>query len=37
MGSCVDNSRILMAATAVVKDGGLGDDISEIPAVGVAP
>jgi carbon-monoxide dehydrogenase catalytic subunit len=23
MGSCVDNSRILMAATAVVKDGGL--------------
>ncbi|MDQ7782984.1 MAG: anaerobic carbon-monoxide dehydrogenase catalytic subunit [Desulfomonilaceae bacterium] len=37
MGSCVDNSRILMAATAVVRDGGLGDDISEIPAVGVAP
>jgi len=23
MGACVDNSRILMAATAVVKDGGL--------------
>jgi anaerobic carbon-monoxide dehydrogenase catalytic subunit len=37
MGSCVDNTRILMAATAVVKDGGLGDDISEVPAVGVAP
>lgn len=37
MGSCVDNSRILIAATAVVRDGGLGDDISEIPAVGVAP
>jgi len=26
-----------MAATAVVRDGGLGDDISEVPAVGVAP
>ncbi len=37
MGSCVDNSRILIAATAVVKDGGLGDDISDVPAVGVAP
>jgi carbon-monoxide dehydrogenase catalytic subunit len=37
MGSCVDNSRILMAATAVVKDGGLGDDISDLPAVGAAP
>ena len=37
MGSCVDNSRILMAATAVVKDGGLGDDISDLPAAGAAP
>ncbi|MEW6533417.1 MAG: anaerobic carbon-monoxide dehydrogenase catalytic subunit [Thermodesulfobacteriota bacterium] len=37
MGSCVDNSRILMAATAVVRDGGLGDDISDLPAVGAAP
>jgi anaerobic carbon-monoxide dehydrogenase catalytic subunit len=37
MGSCVDNSRILMAATAVVRDGGLGDDISDVPAVGIAP
>ncbi|AFM22978.1 anaerobic carbon-monoxide dehydrogenase catalytic subunit [Desulfomonile tiedjei] len=37
MGSCVDNSRILMAATAVVRDGGLGDDISDLPAVGCAP
>jgi carbon-monoxide dehydrogenase catalytic subunit len=36
MGSCVDNSRILMAATAVVKDGGLGDDISDLPAAGAA-
>jgi carbon-monoxide dehydrogenase catalytic subunit len=33
----VDNSRILVAATAVVKDGGLGDDISDLPAAGAAP
>jgi carbon-monoxide dehydrogenase catalytic subunit len=37
MGACVDNSRILMAATALVKDGGLGDDISDLPAAGAAP
>jgi len=37
MGSCVDNSRILEAGTEVVLEGGLGDDISQIPAVGVAP
>ncbi len=37
LGSCVDNSRILMAATAVVKDGGLGDDISDLPVAGAAP
>ncbi|MBW2103170.1 MAG: anaerobic carbon-monoxide dehydrogenase catalytic subunit [Deltaproteobacteria bacterium] len=37
MGSCVDNSRILMAATEVVKAGGLGNDISELPVAGSAP
>jgi len=37
IGSCVDNSRILMAATAMVKDGGLGDDISDLPVAGAAP
>jgi carbon-monoxide dehydrogenase catalytic subunit len=37
MGACVDNSRILIAATAVVKDGGLGEDISDLPAAGAAP
>ncbi len=37
MGSCVDNSRILMAATQVVKAGGLGNDISDLPAAGCAP
>jgi carbon-monoxide dehydrogenase catalytic subunit len=37
VGSCVDNSRILLAATEVVKAGGLGDDISDLPAAGSAP
>ena len=37
LGSCVDNARILIAATAMVKDGGLGDDISDLPACGAAP
>ena len=37
MGACVDNSRILVAATALVKEGGLGDDISDLPAAGAAP
>ncbi len=37
MGSCVDNSRILMAATKVVQAGGLGNDISDLPAAGSAP
>lgn len=37
LGSCVDNSRILIAATAMVKEGGLGDDLSDLPAAGAAP
>jgi carbon-monoxide dehydrogenase catalytic subunit len=37
LGSCVDNSRILIAAAAVVKEGGLGDDIADLPAAGAAP
>jgi carbon-monoxide dehydrogenase catalytic subunit len=37
MGSCVDNSRILTVLTQVVEEGGLGDDISDVPAVGIAP
>jgi len=37
LGSCVDNSRILLAATEVAKAGGLGDDISDLPAAGSAP
>jgi carbon-monoxide dehydrogenase catalytic subunit len=37
LGACIDNSRILIAATAMVKDGGLGDDISDLPVAGAAP
>ena len=37
LGSCVDNSRILLAATEVVKAGGLGDDLCDLPAAGSAP
>jgi carbon-monoxide dehydrogenase catalytic subunit len=37
MGSCVDNTRILTVLTQVVEEGGLGDDIDQIPAVGLAP
>ncbi len=37
MGSCVDNSRILLAATEMVKAGGLGKDISQLPVAGSAP
>ncbi len=36
-GSCVDNSRILMALTEMVKVGGLGQDISDLPVAGAAP
>ena len=37
MGSCVDNSRILMAASYVVDEGGLGSDLAQLPAIGAAP
>jgi len=37
VGSCVDNSRILIALTEMVHEGGLGDDISDLPAAGCAP
>jgi anaerobic carbon-monoxide dehydrogenase catalytic subunit len=37
VGSCVDNSRLLIALTEMVKEGGLGEDISEVPACGTAP
>lgn len=37
MGACVDNSRILIAASAMVREGGLGDDLSDLPVAGAAP
>ena len=37
LGSCVDNSRILTAACNVIAEGGLGEDISDLPAAGAAP
>ncbi len=37
LGSCVDNSRILTAASHIIEEGGLGEDLSDIPAAGCAP
>jgi carbon-monoxide dehydrogenase catalytic subunit len=37
LGSCVDNSRILKVLANVVSEGGLGDDISQLPVAGAAP
>ncbi len=37
MGACLDNSRILRVLTNVVAEGGLGEDISDLPAAGAAP
>jgi anaerobic carbon-monoxide dehydrogenase catalytic subunit len=37
LGSCVDNSRILLALTEMVNAGGLGNDICDLPAAGSAP
>ena len=37
LGSCVDNSRILIAASEMVKTGGLGDSIADLPVAGAAP
>jgi carbon-monoxide dehydrogenase catalytic subunit len=33
----VDDSRLLVAGTAMVKEGGLGDDICDLPVVGCCP
>jgi len=37
MGSCVDNARILTLLSQMATEGGLGEDISDLPAVGFAP
>ena len=37
LGSCVDNSRILMVLTNMVAEGGLGQSIADLPVAGAAP
>lgn len=37
LGSCVDNSRILTACIEMVKEGGIGTDLSQLPVAGSAP
>jgi carbon-monoxide dehydrogenase catalytic subunit len=37
VGSCVDNSRILIACSEMIREGGLGEDISDLPVAGAAP
>jgi carbon-monoxide dehydrogenase catalytic subunit len=37
LGSCVDNSRILTVLANMVAEGGLGQDLSDLPVAGAAP
>ena len=37
LGSCVDNSRILVALCEMINEGGLGDKLSDLPIAGSAP
>ncbi len=37
LGACVDNTRILIACSEMVKTGGLGESISDLPVAGCAP
>lgn len=37
VGSCVDNARILTILSQMATEGGLGEDIADLPAVGFAP
>jgi len=37
VGSCVDNSRILVSCCEIINEGGLGEDISDLPVAGAAP
>ena len=36
-GSCVDNSRILVALCEMINEGGLGEKLSDLPIAGAAP
>jgi len=37
LGSCVDNSRILTACSEMVRAGGLGESLADLPVAGAAP
>ena len=37
VGACVDNSRILRTITNITSEGGLGNDLSDLPIAGAAP
>jgi carbon-monoxide dehydrogenase catalytic subunit len=37
IGSCVDNSRILIACAEMVNTGGLGESLADLPVAGAAP
>jgi carbon-monoxide dehydrogenase catalytic subunit len=37
LGACVDNSRILIACAEMVRTGGLGESIADLPVAGAAP
>jgi carbon-monoxide dehydrogenase catalytic subunit len=37
LGPCVDNSRILIACSEMVRVGGLGECIADLPVAGAAP
>jgi carbon-monoxide dehydrogenase catalytic subunit len=37
LGSCVDNTRILIVLANMVKEGGLGESIADLPVAGAAP
>jgi len=37
LGPCVDNSRILTACCEMVKEGGIGQSLDELPIAGAAP
>mgnify|MGYP001592324906 FL=1 len=37
LGSCVDNTRILTACCEMVKEGGLGEGLDDLPIAGAAP
>jgi len=37
LGSCIDNTRILTACCEMVKEGGIGEALHELPIAGAAP